>query len=431
MTNRRNLLRYVGTTSIGLMTGYYIGAEKLLGFQSTEQPQSEGTEALLGEVTMGLVGHWPLDRIEEGTVHDESGNSHHGQVHGNPEVIDGRVGNALEFDGAQDFIEVGMTPELQTTGSFTMALWIRTTPQTGGTTFGMYTYNGSGRGEGQWIHASDSHVGISVRHSDGYGQSGASFQDNPYYRIPGDPPEIVTGNWTHVALRYDETAEQMSVFVDGTEVFSEHAPLEPRIDDSHLTIGARPHQNDVGDNFFEGAIDDVRLYHRSLSSNEIAYLAGVEGDENSPEELTEVAENEPECNDRRIVTDPSNPGHSWGGAPLISEGIHGPYELDLETRDSENREHYFGVCLEEGDSLSVTMQFTGPDLDMSIHSPETNDQHEQYESRPRHRKIAASESTSPNETANITANISGTHYIRTYIVSYGASGSYELKIEIE
>lgn len=125
------------------------------------------------------------------------------------------------------------------------------------------------------------------------------------------------------------------------------------------------------------------------------------------------------------VSDPATPGYSFEGAPVLAEGRHGPYELNLETRDNRDREHYFAVHLDEGDVLTVNMNFTAHDLDMSIHSPEYNDYTEQY------RKITGSASTTPNETASITASKSGTHYIRTYIVTYGVTSEYELEIEVE
>lgn len=152
---------------------------------------------------------------------------------------------------------------------------------------------------------------------------------------------------------------------------------------------------------------------------------------NSMDEPPDGSNEEPECAERNAVSDPNVPGYSWDEAPVLSKGRHGPYELNLETRDSQNREHHFGVCLREGNELTVKMQFSGADMDLSIHSPETNANADQYESRPRYREIATSGSTTSNESASITADTSGIYYIRTYIVTYGTSESYELEIDVE
>ena len=58
-------------------------------------------------VTDGLVSYWTFDRkyITNKTVKDVWGNNN-GTLIGNPKVVHGQVGEALEFDGIDDFVNL-------------------------------------------------------------------------------------------------------------------------------------------------------------------------------------------------------------------------------------------------------------------------------------------------------------------------------------
>ena len=47
-----------------------------------------------------LVGYWSFD--QEDRVKDLSGNGHNGIIHGNPMFVDGKIGEALEFNGSNE-----------------------------------------------------------------------------------------------------------------------------------------------------------------------------------------------------------------------------------------------------------------------------------------------------------------------------------------
>ncbi len=48
----------------------------------------------------GLMGYWSFDEADE--ANDLSGNGHDGVIRGNPKVIAGKFGEALEFNGSTD-----------------------------------------------------------------------------------------------------------------------------------------------------------------------------------------------------------------------------------------------------------------------------------------------------------------------------------------
>lgn len=222
--------------------------------------------------TEGLKGYWSFESISDRTVPDESGHDHDGTIQGDPQPISGAVGQALAFDGKDDSVKVDMTPELQTTGSFTLELWVQTMESTdGGRPLGLYTYNGNGQGEETFISAKSNRIGFHARHSTGFGQAGGGAENDPYYHIPGEPLEITPSRWHHIALKYDRQAQTIAMYVDGEPEFSLSAPKDPRVDDTYLTIGAEPASgtSDVAKEHFTGGIDEVLVYTQALSDETI------------------------------------------------------------------------------------------------------------------------------------------------------------------
>ena len=69
----------------------------------------------------GVVAYWSFDA---GSVEDGSGMGNHGTITGDPEVVDGKVGKAFEFDGKDDGIEIPDDPSLQLPDALTVAAWI-------------------------------------------------------------------------------------------------------------------------------------------------------------------------------------------------------------------------------------------------------------------------------------------------------------------
>ena len=87
---------------------------------------------------------------------------------------------------------------------------------------------------------------------------------------PGDIPyTFQSGTWYHVAGAYD--GSQMKVYVNGNLVGTPSSVSVPiaGTDGVGLSVGWRPSVN-----YFHGSIDEVRVYDKALTQQEIAALAG-------------------------------------------------------------------------------------------------------------------------------------------------------------
>ena len=67
------------------------------------------------------IAYWSFDNPSD-PGHDDSGNGHDGAVYG-AEPIDGICGNAMKFDGIDDYVDMGLPSELRITGALTVGAW--------------------------------------------------------------------------------------------------------------------------------------------------------------------------------------------------------------------------------------------------------------------------------------------------------------------
>jgi hypothetical protein len=77
------------------------------------------------DLDKGLVAYYSFDNIEGNILKDDSGNGHDGIIHGNPKVVDGIKGKALEFDGVDDYIRIPNSNVLSNIKAVTVSFWIK------------------------------------------------------------------------------------------------------------------------------------------------------------------------------------------------------------------------------------------------------------------------------------------------------------------
>lgn len=204
-----------------------------------------------------VVGIWLLDSIDGDTARDSSGNGHDGTVNGGPELVDGNFGNAVRFDGTDDFIDCG-TAESLNLGSFSVSFWARV-PATQG-----------------WNHmvSKGSHVGSGTPGSVNWGvmmRSGEArflyeiFEDTSWTGISG--PEVPLDEWQHLVATYD--GDNMEFFLNG-ESLGSSAGVTVELDASRsFRIGAIATAGATPGNFFNGSLDEVGLFSDVLGPEDI------------------------------------------------------------------------------------------------------------------------------------------------------------------
>jgi len=220
-----------------------------------DEVQPDGTIAA-GDVwsfnTGKLVGFWKLD----GDANDSSGSGNHGTINGEPNLVIGQIGGALQFDGIDDYIRTDYATDLPT---WTVAIWVKSPAA---------PKKAAPSGPVQ----REKNLQISWNHSsaDFRGVAGLRVADQWYAASFG---ELEANQWYHLAATYD--GENLKAYTNGVLITDNPDPLGPP-DKESATLKFAKHAN-YGDHF-EGTIDDVRIYSYDLSADEVAaiYATGKE-----------------------------------------------------------------------------------------------------------------------------------------------------------
>ncbi|MEK7462903.1 MAG: LamG-like jellyroll fold domain-containing protein [Patescibacteria group bacterium] len=214
-----------------------------------------GDESVLSEnIINGLVGHWKFDEISTNTTraYDSSGTGNLGALTNSPTRTASascKVGACLSFDGLDDHIQTSGA-NLSSGSGFTYSMWIKPNFSTyqqplihWGTTSVVRLY---------WRFESASRLyidesAVAPTNVKMY-WNGALFCSS--YDCNGNVPAYSNGNWYFVVVTGNLTGDSMS-----------NVPI--LIGSGNPTHAGR---------YFNGSIDDVRIYNRVLSATEISQL---------------------------------------------------------------------------------------------------------------------------------------------------------------
>jgi concanavalin A-like lectin/glucanase superfamily protein len=209
---------------------------------------------------LGLTGYWSFNEGAGMVAGDFSGNGNHGTLTNGPTWTNGKRGQALDFDADSDNC-VTTTSSLEATlgGTASLAAWMRTTQAGDDDVWQAPGITGAEESGGQndvfWGWIDDvGLIGIQAGNGDA-AKSTAPIND---------------GVWHYVVFTRNATTGTVSVYVDGelhdsatSETGNKTMPFS--------CIGAFEDNGDAID-YFQGILDDVRIYSRVLTAGEIARL---------------------------------------------------------------------------------------------------------------------------------------------------------------
>ena len=196
-----------------------------------------------------VVGMWLFDEGKGDTAKDLSENGNDGKLMGSPEWIEGKFGEALKFDGAKAYVEIGDNPVLAPdTGQLTVVAWVFVT----------------GVGKVSIMENNAANWGFR------YAEPGVP-RLNGYIAVGGSHQHVYAENtptkeWVHDAFVWD--GKKGKLYSNG-KVVAEAAisgPMDQPLGKG-FTIARRGSDN--ASQYFPGSIDEVAIFNVALSSDEI------------------------------------------------------------------------------------------------------------------------------------------------------------------
>jgi hypothetical protein len=201
-----------------------------------------------------LVAAYGINENGGASIGDWTGKGHTGTISGATWTTAGRYGNALTFDGVNDWVTVADANDLDVTTAMTLEAWVYPTASGGGSWRQVLIKERSG-GEAYNLY------------------SNADTNAPTVYVVraaaPGDPldargtSQLPQNAWSHVAVTFDNAT--LRLFVNGVQAGT-RAVAGPLVASTGvLRIGG----NAIWGEYFAGRIDEIRIYNRALSASEI------------------------------------------------------------------------------------------------------------------------------------------------------------------
>jgi len=207
---------------------------------------------------LGMVSYWNFEE-GTGTIAHDSVSSNHGTIYG-ASWTTGKVGNALSFDGINDYIEIGDVPSLDINSAITLEAWVKTAAAANhNNPIASKDDDGSNR---EWYFGTcfDANNPGKVRWT-------LNTPNPSWYGYELDSNEPLNdGLWHYIVGTYD--GSYMRLYIDGIEDSESPMARSGQIPNTqaHFRIG---YTGSSSTQYFLGIIDEVAVYDKALTAEEI------------------------------------------------------------------------------------------------------------------------------------------------------------------
>ncbi|NLH16895.1 MAG: LamG domain-containing protein [Phycisphaerae bacterium] len=210
---------------------------------------------MAGNASAAMVAHYKFD----GNANDSSGNNLHGTAYGGPTYVPGVFGQAIRFDGIDDYVNCGNSPLFNITSQITLTAWVKT--------------NDCGNGDfNPFLTKGD--ASYALKHIASNEIEFAAYTTT-YYTATFPVNNSFKGVWHHLAATYDGI--RVKLYLDGELKANSVGSGIIATSAFNVNIGRC---SEVTSWFYNGLIDDLRIYNHALSPAEIEALMTVSVDTN-------------------------------------------------------------------------------------------------------------------------------------------------------
>ena len=238
--------------------------------------------------TSGLLLYYAFN----GNVNDGSGNNNNGIDYTSGKYVSGKRGQALDFNGTSDYIQLSDT--INSGNGLSFSFWIKSRGANGtennGTVickynmtkqlrcFMVYSFGSSTTRNDNRLSAAFYKYAYSALYHDNtksYLEPGelTVYPTDPSYWTIVNRQRLVIGTWTHCIVNV--TATTIEIWFNGVLCTKKQREYTSYFDspDEPVYIGNNLASGDGTNNHFNGVIDELRIYNRGLTPGEIKILS--------------------------------------------------------------------------------------------------------------------------------------------------------------
>ncbi len=237
-------------------------------------------------VREGLVSYWSFDDadVKGDRVIDLVGGND-GTILGTPKQVAGKFDGAFKFNGNPDAIDIGSPAngslDFGDDADFSMMAWIKVDkpPELDGAQSTIISKGDGGNNARILWKIITTQVNVTIAN-----EAGASPK-----LVLASAKEVVDGKWHHV-LFVSDRSEATRIYIDG-QLDAEGGETEGTdiTTESRMYIGASVRIGEVTRRYFEGLIDEVGIYNRALTADEVERNFDAKGLAVSPEKKLAIA----------------------------------------------------------------------------------------------------------------------------------------------
>ena len=259
----------IGTSERYIGDGHWLNVLTPLK-SSDRQPRPDPLiEAAVQEQThpdASLILYLSFDELNGRTVNDHSQYGNNGELVGNPTLVEGKFRKALKLNGQSDWVEIPHDDSLTVDKNVTVMAWIKT-PRHGGPRGALWqSIVAKGNNPKSYNFYTEKRGGsLELNVSD------LSLSDTLTFDRSNSQQNIALNRWQHVVVQVEGGIHRYWINGESAGVFQSDVSLPGRADTAPVRVGNAHDVKPAGtpDRHFLGLIDELRIWNRALSHDEI------------------------------------------------------------------------------------------------------------------------------------------------------------------
>jgi len=219
----------------------------------------------------GLFAYWTFDQATvKGTTISDTAGANNATINGAPKIVAGKVGEAIQFDGKADFVDLTILKGFGTKlAAFSVDFWLKTSSTADWTTLFKTLNDGASMGFGIDLNRTAKAGFVYTK-----GATQFFFRDSKGKQLPGETTiDIYNNTWHHIGwVITDAKTNTFVVYIDGKAQTVSYGDVQTPaefIDFQYPLYLGNANNRGVKERYCPALVDELRFYTKALTAAQI------------------------------------------------------------------------------------------------------------------------------------------------------------------